>query len=218
MGQRENSWCRLLAQLGSAKKALLLSLLVLFALPSHPQTDGSRHWIEASGQIREEGYELFRIYSVLKKKMEVAEDVLWGIARTVQKESKGHSVDPMLVLAIIDNESRFQVKAVSKEGARGLMQIHPSVAHALAKEAEVHLGHGLKSLDDPIMNIKLGVLYLRSLRNSFKDLKLALAAYNHGPAAVRSRLAEEGTFSSRYAVKVLSTYRSLRKQPPRATD
>ncbi|MGH7773032.1 MAG: lytic transglycosylase domain-containing protein [Candidatus Binatia bacterium] len=147
--------------------------------------------------------------------MDLSEGLAWGIAETISGESEKHSLDPMLVLALINVESRFHQTAVSTEGARGLMQIRPLVANALAEEVELEGWEGEKSLDDPITNIKLGVFYLGYLKKSFRDLKLTLAAYNSGPTEINRRLEEEEELPIEFAMKVLSTYHLYRKQSRR---
>jgi len=86
-----------------------------------------------------------------------------------------HGVDPILVQALIQVESNYQPRARSSKGAMGLMQLMPSVA----KQYKV------KNAYDPASNIDAGVRKLKSLIDGMQgDLKLALAAYNAGEAAV----------------------------------
>ena len=209
---KKRPYFQLIKSFPLAAKPVMLSFFMFLLIPTHPLKEGSSHWIEASQSgRRKEDFELLRIYSVLKSRMELKDATIWKIAETILEESLQHSLDPMLVLAIITIESRFQHKAVSAEGARGLMQINPQIADSLAKEAEIALWSGEKSLDDPVLNIKLGVFYLGHLKKTFRDLKLALTAYNWGPTEVKNRLAEERTVPQDYAAKVLSAYRSLRR-------
>jgi len=85
-------------------------------------------------------------------------------------------IDPALVLAVVEVESRQMPDAVSAKGALGLMQVLPETA------AEV----GFPDAADPARNLEAGCRYLADLLNSFGgDVELSLAAYNAGPGAVR---------------------------------
>lgn len=86
-----------------------------------------------------------------------------------------YGVEPALVKAVIRAESCFDTDAVSRRGARGLMQLMPPVARR----------HGVKDPSDPWQNIRAGVRVLRALLDRFDDdMKLALAGYNAGGDAV----------------------------------
>jgi soluble lytic murein transglycosylase len=152
--------------------------------------------------------EISKIYSVLiSHRKDLDKTSTWIIAKTIQEESKKYSLDPMLVLAVIKVESSFRHLAVSPVGARGLMQIRPFVANALASEVDLKTWHGIDSLDDPVLNIKIGVFYLSRLKERFRDMKLALTAYNSGPTEIGYRLAGKRAVPTKYAKKVLSAYR-----------
>lgn len=85
-------------------------------------------------------------------------------------------VDFALVKAVVHAESAFDSEAVSKAGARGLMQLMPATASML-NVADIH---------DPRENINGGARYLRMMLDKFKgDIRNALAAYNAGPANVQ---------------------------------
>jgi soluble lytic murein transglycosylase len=158
-------------------------------------------------------HEISNIYSVLRShKMDLSQGSVWAVAETLWKESKKYSLEPMLVLALIKVESHFRHRAISTEGARGLMQLRPSVADVLAGEAALERWEGKKSLDDPIINIKLGVFYLGYLKGRFGDLNIALTAYNWGPTMVQKRMERGLALPSGYARKVLSTSRSYQEQ------
>jgi Transglycosylase SLT domain len=92
----------------------------------------------------------------------------------VEKASRAHNVDPLLVHSIIKVESNYNAHAVSNKGAEGLMQLTPSTARML----------GVSNSFDPAQNIEAGVKYLKYLKDLYKDDRLALAAYNAGPGAV----------------------------------
>jgi len=89
--------------------------------------------------------------------------------------SKHHGVDVALVHAVITAESGYNPSAVSRAGARGLMQLMPETAKRF----------GVQNIMDPSENVHGGVKYLSELLTLFKgDKKLALAAYNAGENAV----------------------------------
>jgi hypothetical protein len=87
--------------------------------------------------------------------------------------AKKHGVDARLVHALIQVESAYQTRAVSRAGARGLMQILPSTGRQ----------YGALDLFDPKVNLDAGVRHLKGLLQRF-ELPLALAAYNAGEGAV----------------------------------
>ncbi len=94
-------------------------------------------------------------------------------------------VEPAMALAIIRQESNFDAAAVSHAGARGLMQLMPGTAVAVAKG----LGMAAPALPaltgDPALNMKLGTTYLRGLLDQFDaNLAMAAAGYNAGPRRV----------------------------------
>ena len=89
--------------------------------------------------------------------------------------AENYGVEPALVKAVIRAESCFDTDAVSRRGARGLMQLMPPVART----------HGVVDPTDPWQNIRAGVRVLRTLLDRFdNDMKLALAGYNAGGDAV----------------------------------
>ena len=86
-----------------------------------------------------------------------------------------YQVDPALIKAIILAESGYNPRAISRSGARGLMQLMPKTARAL----------GVRDSFNPEHNIDGGVRYFKQLLNRFnQDVKLALAAYNAGTRKV----------------------------------
>ncbi len=89
-------------------------------------------------------------------------------------------VTPALALAIARQESRFQIDAVSRAGARGLMQLMPATAQAVARANGLPADVGRLTLD-PDYNAALGTRYLGDLIRRFDDTVLAAAGYNAGP-------------------------------------
>ncbi len=89
--------------------------------------------------------------------------------------AKRNSVDPLLLYAIMHQESTFKPRAMSYKGARGLMQLMPGTAARF----------GVTSIWDPRQNIEGGTRYMRFLLDYFEgDVNLALAGYNAGEGAV----------------------------------
>jgi soluble lytic murein transglycosylase len=112
----------------------------------------------------------------------------WPIAA----EPPAEPVDPSVALGLIRQESSFDIGAVSPSGARGLMQLMPFTAQAVAKQ--VGVATSLVSLtNDPSHNMRLGTAYLQEMLDRFgNSLPLAVAAYNAGPHRVDEWLPENG--------------------------
>lgn len=90
--------------------------------------------------------------------------------------SKQYNVHPLLSVAVGWKESRFHAASVSCAGARGIMQLMPLTAREV----------GVVDRGDPEQSIRGGVKYLHNQLDNFHNLKLALAAYNAGPAAIKN--------------------------------
>jgi soluble lytic murein transglycosylase len=93
-------------------------------------------------------------------------------------------LDPYFVAAVVREESSYYPRAVSRAGARGLMQLMPGTAQPMAELRGLPFGDG-DLLDDPRANLQLGTSYLAGLVREFGDPRLALAAYNAGPRRLR---------------------------------
>jgi len=98
-----------------------------------------------------------------------------SIGAQIRDAAERHGLPEELVTAVIRVESGFNPRAVSRKGARGLMQLMPATASQL----------GVRDAFDPAENIDGGVRHLRGLIERFdNNLPLALAAYNAGERAV----------------------------------
>jgi soluble lytic murein transglycosylase len=101
-----------------------------------------------------------------------------------ERYARATGLDPALVKGVIRAESAGNPWAVSRSGARGLMQLMPATAREVAQKHDVRY-RGPDDLFDPDTNVRLGTLYLAWLRKYFRnDPWLYIAAYNAGPGAV----------------------------------
>jgi hypothetical protein len=108
----------------------------------------------------------------------------------VREAARRNGLPEDLVFGVIWVESRFNPEAVSRVGARGLMQLMPGTAKYLA---ELIGWEGRPDAFDPEFNIAAGTFYVAKLIEQFDgDVDLALAAYNAGPTKIRRWLAEDG--------------------------
>jgi len=130
------------------------------------------------------------------------------VAGLIYAESQKYECDPQLVLALIMVESSFYSRATSPKGAKGLMQLRPHVAKALAQEVGIAWDREA-IIYDPQVNIRLGLYYLSQLILQFRDIKVALAAYNFGPTYIRERIELGMPLPTQYANKVLRKYHRL---------
>lgn len=96
---------------------------------------------------------------------------------------QGYRVDPALVYAVARTESNFDAAAVSRAGARGLMQIMPATASYVANDPSLR-AEGAQRLHDPALSLEIAqryMLYLARHEAVDGDLLRLLAAYNAGP-------------------------------------
>ncbi len=111
--------------------------------------------------------------------------------KSIIEYSDIYNVDPNLVAAVINTESKFIVDASSSKGAIGLMQIMPDTGKWIAEKLELS-NFNEEIIADPEMNIRMGTWYLKKLSEDFNgDYILVLAAYNGGPGNVTKWLEDE---------------------------
>ena len=133
----------------------------------------------------------------------------YKIAETIYYESLKYGHDPLLIVAMILTESSFNNWAISRKGAKGLMQILPPTAAEIAEKANFEWKDD-NALHNPFLNIKMGTYYLFSLKLRFKDTALALEAYNAGPTRMRELIRRGRRPYKGYSRKVFSFYRNLK--------
>ncbi|MFO0597746.1 MAG: lytic transglycosylase domain-containing protein [Myxococcaceae bacterium] len=141
----------------------------------------------------------------------------WGIelrehvALAISEESATAGLDPLLVLALIEVESEFRESATSVVGARGLMQVRPATLEWMARREGIKLSTP-ELQADPSLNVRLGVRYLKYLRELFGGrMDFALMAYNAGPNKLASGLRARDTSQwKNYVRAVKREYASLK--------
>ncbi|MDD3052139.1 MAG: transglycosylase SLT domain-containing protein, partial [Candidatus Cloacimonetes bacterium] len=122
------------------------------------------------------------------------------IKDTVEKAADKYGLDKNLIMAVIIQESYADPTAVSPVGAKGLMQLMDETAKYL----------GVRDSFNVEENINGGARYLKEQIDNFDDVKLALAAYNAGPNAVKKHggippFAE----TQKYVTRVLNYFEAL---------
>jgi soluble lytic murein transglycosylase len=110
---------------------------------------------------------------------------------TIVAESRKVGIDPALVAGLIRQESNFNAGATSPAGARGLMQVMPSVARSIAIAAGISPWKP-SLLYEPGVNIEIGIRHLAPLLRSQPNLARSLAAYNAGGSRVARWSAKRG--------------------------
>ena len=108
------------------------------------------------------------------------------ITNSTRRASKKTGIPERLILSLINQESGFNSRAVSKSGAMGLTQLMPATAI-------IECGVQARELFGIDVNIQCGASYLEKQIKIFRKLDLAIAAYNAGPGAVRRAVEKAGT-------------------------
>ncbi len=162
----------------------------------------------ASGEVRSGqelpgvfANEMHRITDALRAEF-FAESMPYG--KLIYEKSKKYNVDPALVAAVIEQESRFKPRAKSHVGARGLMQLMPRTGRWM----------GARDLYNPEQNVDAGVKYIKYLDRRFKgDTKKIVAAYNGGEGNVmRYRGIPPFRETRQYVKKVMKNYDKRTRQ------
>lgn len=130
------------------------------------------------------------------------------VDRFIIESGQRNSVDPLLLYAVMHQESSFKARAMSYKGARGLMQLMPFTASRF----------GVTNIWDPKQNIEGGARYMRFLLDLFSgDVRLALAGYNAGEGAVMKYGYEVPPYSeTREYVRRIGRRYSLMRDPQAA--
>ncbi len=148
----------------------------LFADPILPESllgdagaDGPQTWIGPEGNLVAD----FALVTETVR-AQFFEEMPFGTL--IWEKAAKYDVDPALVAAIVENESRFRPRAISHRGARGLMQLMPRTGRWM----------GARNLYDPEQNLDAGVRYLKYLEKRFDGNQTKMiAAYNAGEGNVQ---------------------------------
>ena len=115
--------------------------------------------------------------------------VAWS---TIKEEAKRYGIDPYIAAGLIRQESVFNPNAISRVGARGLMQVMPATGQLVSKRQGIG-SITAADLYNPALNIKLGMNYLAQVIGQFGRIEYAAAAYNAGPSRAQRWIAERGS-------------------------
>jgi hypothetical protein len=145
--------------------------------------------------------EMKRINHALRAEF-FAEEIPYG--ELIYEKALKYDVDPALVAAVIEQESRFKPRARSQVGARGLMQLMPRTGRWM----------GARDLYNPEQNVDAGVRYIKYLDKRFNgDIKKIIAAYNGGEGNVmRYRGIPPFRETRQYVKKVMKNYDKRTRQ------
>lgn len=141
----------------------------------------------------------------------IAEPERERIAQTLVEAERESGVSACLLVALIEQESRFDPRAKGPRGSLGLMQVRPFVGEDVAARIGVSW-QGEQTLFDPVLNIRIGTAYLTELLARFDSRELALAAYNMGPTRLARRLARGDDGRSAFVTRVLQHYEGLQRE------
>lgn len=120
---------------------------------------------------------------ILKHNKSLSSQEAYDIAEFNLYVSEKYNIDPILLLAIQRQESRFDTKAISEKGAKGLNQIYPLTGRMLCDIRGIQYYENL--LFDHKINTELAVTYLDYLKAEYLELDLILIGYNAGPAWIK---------------------------------
>lgn len=208
--QQQGSRDKVVARLNdgfAANSVFKLSRLFPDRMVSHRLALFDDRWIPTlTGQVPQPKLDVFheemaRINTAIRRDF-FANAIPFG--DIIHEKSQKYDVDPALVAAVMETESRFHKGAHSAVGARGLMQLMPRTGRWL----------GATNLYDPAQNVDAGVKYIKYLQGRFDgNLKKTIAAYNAGEGNVK-RYGGVPPFNETrsYVKKVLNRYEQRTQQ------
>ena len=133
------------------------------------------------------------------------------VASAIEDAVQAHQIDPLLVLAVIEQESGFDPAARGHGGSIGLMQVRPFVGRDIARRHGIPWT-GPRTLLDPAANVAIGACYLGEMFDMYSDPALAISAYNLGPYRVQRMVARGKSPRPQYLLSVLARYQVFSSQ------
>ena len=187
-----------------AQQLLLLDRLdeaadALRLLPQSPRVTATLAWVEwRRGRLRPAITAMKRAYPEwVGEAGDRLPPEVWQVLFPIRYESelvtaaREDGLDPALVAALILQESSFDAAALSRAGARGLMQVMPATGRKIARAKGVRYKRA--ALNDPVTSLDFGTHYLRQMSERFSGaVEQVLAAYNAGPHRVDAWTAMRG--------------------------
>jgi soluble lytic murein transglycosylase len=203
-------------QLSRLRQLLLIertaeALDELRALPPTPCVMATVAWLESRrGRLRPAITAMKRAYpDHAGAAGDGLPDAVWRILYpleyrpALEERARQMGLDPALVAALVCQESTFEAGAVSRAGARGLMQIMPATGRLLARSAGLQ-HYNNDALHNPNTSLDLGMRYLRDMLDRFSgSVERALAAYNAGPHRVDAWTAGRPDMSAEEFVEII---------------
>ena len=186
------------------------------ALPAPGQASGASNRLSVRASGSQTGYLPARADQLIVSKLRRPGNGLSlaqaaELAQVIVEEARRHQFEPALVMAVIHVESSGRTLAVSPVGALGLMQIMPPTGQELAARHGIPWT-GPDTLLDPVVNVKLGVAYLRNLTDRYQDVSTALTAYNWGPGRIDRKIRSGQKLPTLYRDRVMRAYDSTRQE------
>lgn len=130
------------------------------------------------------------------------------IAHYLVRLEEEFRVDALLLLAVIERESRYDTRARGPNGGQGLMQVRDVAAREIAPKAGLDWGNG-GDLFHPEINLRLGTAYLAEMKSAFGRWDWALAGYNIGPTRLRQLLRRGRPAPSVYSHPIIARWTEL---------
>jgi soluble lytic murein transglycosylase len=179
-------------------------------LPESSRAQATIAWIDwRRGRLRPALVEMKRAYPEwISEAGDRLPAEVWRIMFPLRYEGElraaadSESLDPALVAALILQESTFDAAALSRAGARGLMQVMPATGRRIARAKGQRFRR--TALHDPGTSLDFGARYLRQMSARYHGaLEKVLAAYNAGPHRVDAWTAEHGERSAEEFIETI---------------